>query len=375
MKKIIAMLLAMLLMFAFSACKTNDYTLTPGMLVVESTDDAMLEEDEQPSLGYQPKGDEKSTISTKDPAESIAEYYGSTDPEWIKYVDENVVDLGTWAEIRQEIRQEDYDSKVWEYYLAEIQNRMNNSDYWSGCEQEEEFLDDMGYTTFSEYQGIHGYLKDDTGYFGACPVVYKTSDEGVGFMYISKYGTWCLTNPNAYYSAYDNVHVQGQCNLLNEGMTDEEAVVADLDIGRGYNFTAVYRKATQTFEMWCFGEVVRSYQLPMDAVFVGVSDTEGYLFKAGTDLYVVRDYTEDYYSSPNDEENFAFELIASDVRAVLADDYFWDLTGFGEDDIDYSSQPFLLMNNGELKVYVHDAPNVPANDPSNLKDWRGDAIH
>lgn len=111
--------------------------------------------------------------------------------------------------------------------------------------------------------------------------------------------------------------------------------------------TITYIATEGIIEKWEYGKVVASTIIPDESVFCGISRFEGLIFRAGTDVYAIK-------------EDGKPTVIAHDVKYVIDAEY-----RCGSDPW---SQPLFLMTDGTLKVYINweGDRDAPIDDESHL---------
>ena len=105
--------------------------------------------------------------------------------------------------------------------------------------------------------------------------------------------------------------------------------------------------------VWEFNKEIKSFKVPEDSVYCGLSFWEGYIFRSGSDVYALR------FKTTNYESNYVV-CIAHSVKTVVTADYALSS--------DPWSQPLFLMEDGTLKAYVgwNKEDGMKEDDPSLL---------
>lgn len=220
-----------------------------------------------------------------------------------------------------------------ETYQMEVKYRLSREEYFTI--EEREYLAkheyDYGYRCIREY--ANGAL-----YTYAYPVVYRVEDD-----IVIAYSRAGILSFEGEYEVTNNLwKIYGSPSVHTSQLTEEEKEIAE---ERG---SVAYNSTSGSVSFWEFGELVATHTVPAGAVYAGVSDWEGYIFRAGSEVYAV-----------------ALEgsrKIADGVSVVILADYY-----AGSDDW---SQPLFLMQDGSLKVYCswYGDREAPADDPCHLQD-------
>lgn len=106
-------------------------------------------------------------------------------------------------------------------------------------------------------------------------------------------------------------------------------------INLNQQFSITYTSDDEKIHVWEFGTEIENYSMSREAIFCGLSDV-GYIFRLGTDVYSFR-------------YNMRFPgivCIAHNVKSVISINYCYD-SG-------HQHQPLLLMQDGDIKVYLDD---------------------
>ena len=115
-----------------------------------------------------------------------------------------------------------------------------------------------------------------------------------------------------------------------------------------------WNEESYKINLWHFGEVVESFNVPEESVYCGFSDFEGHLFRHGTDVYALDLDTQTWSGT--------LTCIAHGVQFVIDSSY--------AQGSDPWSQPLFLMEDGSIKAYVswEGDKDAPVDDPSHLVD-------
>lgn len=227
------------------------------------------------------------------------------------------------------------DEEALENYRKEVSNRLakveNGGNYFSEEERKvyTENNVNIGPTMVSIIKNT--FVKD---YY--YPLLYKT-ENGI---YI------CYTNLNGviYMEILQTDYTRG--DYIGRAHSDELSKA----IREGTSYAAIFDPETGSVSFWQFGKLVEEYTLPIGAVYTGYSYTEGYIFRAGSDVYALKDST--------------LQVIAHNVKSVVTTRYI-----AGSED---TSQPVFLMEDGSLKAYCsYDVgKTLRVDDEKRLKDFK-----
>ena len=137
--------------------------------------------------------------------------------------------------------------------------------------------------------------------------------------------------------------------------TSAHTALSDQIIKSSYDCTSTYSQSTGELKIWEYGKVVKTYKLPMNSIYCGYSEFEGYIFRESGNVY-----------SAGGISKYDVEPIAHGVKFVIQTDY-----KLGSDPW---CQPLFLMNDGSVKAYCSwEGDGAPDNE-SRLVDIVKDGI-
>ena len=172
------------------------------------------------------------------------------------------------------------------------------------------------------------------------PIVIPEQDQIV-IAYTNEYGNLCIYNVSTDRNDYfGNIHV-----------------VDDVDyIDSCANYSVEY--VDGKLNLWEFGKITATAEVPTTAIYVGYSDWEGYLFRDAGDVYSVKIEKKNEYTG----RVFVCEVIAHDVARVLVSNYKLNSDAW--------SQPLFQMEDGSVKAYCvwHGDKDAPRDDKSHLAE-------
>lgn len=136
---------------------------------------------------------------------------------------------------------------------------------------------------------------------------------------------WYLNYQGEVFCAYEKY---GEINPLPD--KDNKCIMRDA------KECLLYNSNSGKVTVWQFGEQIEEYAIPKNAVYIGHSLSEGYIFRYENQVYSL------YYNT-NGKHN-GVTKIASKVKLVLTADYYFDSNS--------TSQPLFLMEDGSVSAYV-----------------------
>ena len=197
--------------------------------------------------------------------------------------------------------------------------------------------------TYDSITSYSGYYSDEYFY----PVVYS-SGNSLFLWYTNESGRVIVEELSDIYS--------GSTNYLGTLHCDEDTESIQ-KIYNSHSVIVTYDNENYIAQKWEFGKAVLSAQLPEDTVYCGFSNFEGLIFRAGSDVYSLKD---------NDGKP---TVIAHNVKYVIDTEY-----RCGSDPW---SQPLFLMEDGTIKVYIswEGDKAAPVDDESHLVDPYHEGSH
>ena len=213
------------------------------------------------------------------------------------------------------------DPKNLSSYRNEVVKRANDNDQFLS-ENESKILEEAGY-----YLNPHGiwasftdeaYQETSVCYY---PVIYKYKQNLI-MWYTDEVGDLMFKTIYGYNMQFSNYG----------GKVHFDETTDDLIIGRYQGYAMTYNANDGIVSQWQFGEVRLQYKVPVGSIYCGNSRREGYLFRSGTDVYVLTYETDEAV------------CIAHDVKYVLESNYAYNS--------DAAFQPLFLMENGDILAYV-----------------------
>lgn len=242
--------------------------------------------------------------------------------------------------------------KILDSYRAEIHLRLNRSimgDYFVTYE-EYELLKNNGYDVIEEGKLIQKYDKRYGGierfYF---PVIYNTAN-GIEMWYVDYDGDLRVKAITGNLSSGYSWQERG--NVHFNPTNDEQVLISCI------YYAITYDNSSGCVSVLEVGCNTRKHYVPINSIYAGKSDNEGFIFRSGSDVYAICDYG-------CGTHEFGVRVIAHDVEFVITTDY-------EADDPDIYSQPLFLMKDGTVKCYCtfySDEFTTP-DDEDNLIDIR-----
>ncbi len=244
------------------------------------------------------------------------------------------------------------DEKLIDLYRKEIHMRMNRSIMGESfvTYEENKLLEDNGYDVIEKENLVLKYNKRygsiERFYF---PVLYKTSN-GIEMWYVDYDGE---VRVEAITGKLSSGYVWQKRGNVHYNSNKEDQVLISCTY-----YAITYDSSTGCISVWEMGCNIRKHYIPINSIFAGKSDNEGFIFRSDSDVYAVRDYG--CYT-----HEFGVRVIAHNVEFVISTDY-------EADDPDLYSQPLFLMKDGTVKCYCtfYSDEFATPDDEENLIDVR-----
>lgn len=194
---------------------------------------------------------------------------------------------------------------------------------------ESEFLEERGYDIRFSGKTVQFYDKE-YGTLTRCeyPVIYQSSN-GIELWYTTKNG---MVYGKAVEGRTRNGYVGETYGSAHHDKAVNETVLISARC-----CSVLYDSSTGKVTGWEFGEKMHELNVPMNSIYAGFSEYEGFIFRDGSDVYAVRDYNAYYI------ENEVC-LIAHNVKMVITASY-------SPDGSDEWANPLFLMEDGSIQMY------------------------
>lgn len=212
-------------------------------------------------------------------------------------------------------------------------------------EEEAAFFEENGYNIRNYEKGYMAFYDElynelEEIYF---PVLYKDKENTVYFFYTGKDGDieyWKL--PEGYSKSHE---------YLGNAHTDVEHVIS-----RRPSWTVTYEEVSGEIQLWQFGKVEATYNVPAGSVYAGLSEFEGYIFRSNTDVYSLNEVGMYWINGAQP----GVEVIAHNVAYVIDADYYHSSDAW--------CAPLFVMTDGSLKAYINWEGEGDADSATHLVD-------
>lgn len=236
--------------------------------------------------------------------------------------EEQQIDISVFEEVKAS-------SENIDMYRKEVAKRLDT------LEEGDDFITDEEWEAISSEWDKSEELYRHPSYFTTFDKLYEETSKyyyPVVFREGNSLVMWYTTDTGSV--LLEKVHgFWNSSNYVGNLHTDSE----DESMANEANYAVTYNQESGKVNVWQFGKIDATYELPVGSVYCGNSYFEGYIFRSGTDVYALK-----AVESHNPDDTLV--CIAHNVQYVIDADYH-----YGSDPW---CQPLFLMNDGSIKAYI-----------------------